>query len=491
MNFSMKKFWIYIAVLSSLMTGVISCSDNDDFSNKHILTDEEIAEQKRQDSILMAQRYKVNADLILPYSVEITTSKSLYDGTTLEIDLEKIATLFGITQEALLQGIAGESGAPEIKGFAISGVNNVDVGSATNTNSPWGHWWAADSTVTTWGETAMVFNEFDPETGIFNVGQYPGHLVDGQVVRTVECLKYNEKRVAVIINVTAKAPGQITAAVVRTQDLTIDVVAKTNYDPDSLEFNVAQAKTDLGITSMSEVKFLAVNEDGSYNQDAVVDPNGFWYDMKGFAGSWGDDASLYTTYGDLSENKIGIGQFPGHLKGGESITIHYGLLANNKIVMLKIKVNVNAYVDPETPPAGDPHAVTKDIAFTKAYSNDYAIVTADVKELLRDAFKKTTYQIHQAILSGELKLYQGTVSDTEPVYTSDAPGCWLQADGTPGAWAEGLIWCSLGHSETELYLYTGNHPDNAVAGNTVNTVLIATYNGGSVTFNISFAITQP
>jgi hypothetical protein len=490
----MKKIYLYIAILSSLLTGLASCGDNEDFSTLHVLTPDEIAEQRRQDSILDAQKNKINADLILTYSVDVTISSALYDGTSLTIDLDKIAELFGITKEELLAGIAGETGAPEIKGFAISGKNNVDVGSATNTNSPWGHWWAADSTVTTWGETAMTFNEFDTETGVFNVGQYPGHLVDGQKVRAVECLKYNEKRVAVVINVNAKAPGKITATVVRTQDLVIDVVAKTgnDYGADSLQFNLTQALSDLGVASMADVKYVAVNEDGSFNGEALTDPkNGFWYDMNGFAGSYGDNASLYTAYGDFLEDKIGIGQFPGHLTGGQSITIQYGLMANNKIVMLKIKVNINSYIDPETPPAGDPTAITQDISMSKPYSDDYAKIKVDIKDLLRDAFKKTTYQIHQAILSGELKLYQGAVSQTDPAYTADVPGYWLKADGTAGEWADGLVWCSIGHSETELYLFGGNHPGNAVAGNTVNSVLIATYNGGTATFNITFNITQP
>jgi len=353
----MKKLCIYIAILTSLMTGFASCGDNEDFSTPHVLTDDEIAELKRQDSILEAQKHKINADLELDYAVEVPISSTDYAGTTLEIDLDKIATLFGITKEELLKGIAGETGAPEIKGFAIEGTNNKDVGTATNTNAPWGHWWDKDSLVTTWGETAMTFNEFDTETGIFNIGQYPGHLVDGQKLRAVECLKYNEKRVAVVINVTAKTPA--------------------------------------------------------------------------------------------------------------------------------------AYVDPETPPAGDPTSLSQDITMTKAYSNDYASVQVDVKDLLRNAFKKTTYQIHQAILSGDLKLYQGTVSDSDPAYTADAPGYWLDDNGAAIEYANGLVWCSIGHSETELFLFGGNHPDNAVAGNTVNTVLIATYNGGSATFNITFSLTQP
>ena len=417
-------------------------------------------------------------------------SKTLYDGASLAIDLDKIATLFGISKENLLKGIAGEAGAPEIKGFAIEGSTHADIGIATNTNSPWGHWWDADGNVTTWGTTAMIFAEFDTENGVFNIGQYPAHLTDGQTIKIIECLKYNEKRIAVVVTVNAKTPGKITAPVVGTQDLSITVLAKTVYDADSLLFDLAKVKTDLGVSSMDGVKFVGVNEDGSYNSETVTG-NGFWYDMKGFVGEWGDNASVYTNYGDFSASYISIGQYPDHMKAGQTLTIQYGLLANNKIEMLKIKITIKGYVDPETAPAGDPKAVEKTVDLTKAYSNDYASVKVDVKELLRDAFKKTTYQIHQAIVSGELKLYQGKVSETAPAYTADVPGYWLKADGTAAGWAESVVWCSIGHSETELFLYGGNHPDNLAATTTVTTKLIATYNGGTVTFNISFKVTKP
>lgn len=486
----MKKIYIYLAFLSLLMTGLFGCGDNTDFSNEHLLTDAEQAEIHRQDSIKEAQKHNINANLILEYSLDMTISKSLYDGAPLTIELDKIAKLFSISKEELLKGIAGEAGAPEIKGFAIEGSTHADNATATNTNSPWGHWWDADGNVTKWGATAMVFCEFDPETGVFNIGQYPAHLTDGQTIKIIECLKYNEKRAAVVITINAKTPGKITAPVVGTQDLSITVLAKTVYDADSLLFDLAKVKTDLGISSMDGVKFVGVNEDGTYNSETVTG-NGFWYDMKGFVCDYGDNAGIYTNYGDFSASYISIGQYPEHMKAGQTLTLQYGLLANNKIVMLKVKVTVKEYVDPETAPTGTPKAVEKTIDLTKAYSNDYASVQVDIKELLRDAFKKTTYQIHKAIVSGDLKLYQGAVSTTDPKYTSDAPGYWLKADGTAAGWAESVVWCSIGHSNTELFLFGGNHPDNVASTTTVTTKLIATYNGGSVTFNITFKVTKP
>jgi hypothetical protein len=490
---TMRKIIYYFMMLSVMATSFLSCDDNEAFSKLHELTDAEREEIRLQDSIREAQLSGIDANLILKYRVDITISNTRYDGVILPISIDSIANLFEITPEQLLAGIAGESGAPEIKPFAIEGSTHADNGTASTTNSPWGHWWDANGDVTTWGATAMCFAEFSVETGSFYVGQYPGRLADGQLIKVVECLRYNGKRAAVQITIHAKAAEQLTASIVRTEELTLDVTAKSTYDPDSLEFNLSQALSDLGVSSMENVKFVGLNKDGSIAQEYTGDPamKSYWYDMEGFVGSWGENASVYATYGNFAENRVGIGQFPGNLKAGMSLTINYGLLVGNKIVMLKIAINVHGYQDPETEPVGEPVHLEQSIQFTKAYSNDYASVKVDVRDILRDAFKKTTFQIHSAILADDLKFYQGEVTDTNPSYTASKPGYWLKADGTAAGWGESVVWCSIGHSEKELFLYAGNHPDNAQAGDVVTTKLIAVYNGGSVTFNITFTITNP
>jgi hypothetical protein len=311
--------------------------------------------------------------------------------------------------------------------------------------------------------------------------------VTGDTIKVIEALKFNELRVAVIITILPVPPGQINAKVVDTQELTMSVTPRSSYDPDPLKFNLDKVLSSLGITSMDAVKFLGVNKDGTYAQEAVTG-KGFWYDLEGFVGAWGDNASVYTNYGDFEADQISIGQFPDRLAADQSYTIQYGFMANNKIVILKITINVVGYQDPETPPAGSPEALSIDVLLSKKYSNDYASVTFDAKEIMRNAFKMTTYQIHQAIAKGDLKLYQGAVSETAPAYTADAPGFWLKPDGTVGQWAESVVWTSIGHSETELFLFGGNHPDNATPGTTVTTKYIATCNGGSVTFNITFKV---
>ncbi|MDR0566978.1 MAG: DUF4859 domain-containing protein [Prevotellaceae bacterium] len=491
----MKKIFFYMVGLAAVMMGAASCGDNKDISVLHELTPEEQAELNRQDSLKNAQLNRVNADLLLEYEAEITISQTAYTGggasADVAVEIDKIAELFGLSGEEILSQIA-EAFPGDLTGFAISGTTHEDVSGASNTNAPWGHWWDANGDITTWGDAAYVFAEFDAETGAFVVGQFPARLTDGQEITFIECLKYNEKRVAVVITVTAKAPGEITAAVVNTQQLSISITPRSDYTTNPLEFNLSQTLSDLGVDSMADVAFIGVNADGSYAREPST-PNGYWYEATGFVGAWGDNARVYTSYGEehLADNQIGIGQMPSTLAEGDQLTVKYGFLANNKIEMLQIAITVIGYVDPETPPAGEPESTTQDITLAKPYSEDYATVSADIKELLRNAFKKTTYQIHQAIASGELKVYLGEVPEEAPTYTADVPGYWIKADGSVTTWgSESVVWCSVGHSETELYLYGGNHPD-ATGSNTVSIVMIITYNGVAVTLSITFSITAP
>ncbi|MDR2914592.1 MAG: DUF4859 domain-containing protein [Tannerella sp.] len=490
----MKKIHIYLLFLVSFMIGITSCGDNTDFSNLHTLTAAEQAELDRQDSIKKANQGKIDADLTLYYTFEMTTSTSAYEAGKIAIDMDKIAEKFGISTENLLKGIAGESGAPEVKGFAIQGSTGADYGSASTTNGKWGHWFnvSADAILYGDGSQTYVYAEFSTETGMFTLGQHPGRLKDGDTIRIVEGLKYNEIRVAVAITIKAKAPGQVTATIVNTQKLSIAMSPRSAYDTDPVQFDVTRTLSDLGISSLDDAKMIAVNADGSYAQESNAGNKGYWYDMDGFAGQWGDESSVYTSLDSDDDGNyyIGIGQYPDHCKLGDKFVIKYGFLANNKIEMLEITVNIVGYQDPETPPTGDPEDVEKDIEMTKAWDDDYLNVQVDVKDILRNAFKMTTYQIYSAILSGDLKIYLNEVSEDAPSYTADEPGYWIKADGTVGAWGESIIWCSLGHSETKLYLYGGNHHENAVAGDVLKTKFIVVCNGAKATFNLTYTLTE-
>jgi hypothetical protein len=434
-------------------------------------------------------------DHVLEYPVDLTMSETAYDnGTKVEIDFDQIATWFGITKEDLLAGIADSADAPDITLYGIGAAYNADavLGTAKNTNGIWGHWWGATGANTEWASTtdsAMVYAEYNGGTTYFIMGQYPKRLRDGMVINFYECLKYNDIRVGCHFTVTAKKAAEIVATVVNTQKLNIEVLEKTNYDLDSVQFDLAQTISDIGVTSMENVTRIAVKEDGSYAQETNAD-NGYWIGRNGYVSGWGAGGVVYTDYKLASGSSyIGIGQFPDSLSAGEEFTIKFGFLANSKIEMLEITIKVAGYVDPETPPTGDPADATIDVAFNQAFNTAYTSVQYDVKETLRNAFKMTTYQIHKAILNGDLKLWIAAVADSTPKYSADAPGYWIDSVGGYTTWGvNSKIWCSLGHSETELYLYAGNHPEDAKTGDVIKPTLIAVLNGTKVTFNVTYTV---
>lgn len=492
----MKKCTFSVITIGLIALFTVSCGENEDYSTLHVLTDDEIAELERQDSIKNAQMSQINADLILRYTVELTAS-SIDSPVQLYIETDKIAELFGLNEEEVLAGIAGESGAPEIKGFAIEGSTHADNLTSSNTNGSWGHWWSAAGDVTNWdydtAKTGIVYSEWNETDGFFNVGQYPGLLTAGQKIEVIEGLKYGEFRVAIVITINVAGLEEIVATVVSTQQLTLDVNPASTYDMTNVKFNSDQVMSDLGIASMNEVeKYIAVKPDGSYAQESDAGNNGYWYDADGTANGYSENSRIYTSYGgdEWPIDEIGIGQYPGNCAVGDSYTVQYGFLANGKIAMMEIKVNIVAYDDPETVPEGDPEELTIDVKLTKPYTNDYASIQQDIRETLRQAFKMTTYQIHSERVSGDLKIYCQTETEEAPKYTADVPGYRLAADGSSCAFADGICWVSLGTSETELYLYGGNHPENIspTTGATVNTTYIIACNGGKVTVNITFEI---
>lgn len=480
-----------------------SCGDNEDFWGPHQLTDDEAAELARQEHIRDSLRNSIDAGLVLEYTADITISASSYDGVEIAIDCNRIADFFGITTEQLLTGkLAGKDNGVDVSGFAIEGSNHADNLTMSTSGAPWGHWWNPDGNVTSWKNEAewpdykpTVFTEFNAEEGIMTVGQYPGKLAEGQTIKVIDALKYQDKRVAVVITITGKAREEVKATVVASNKLTLETAPNDAYATVAVEgFDAAAALSALGAGSWADVAWVATNADGSYAQEYSADAPGFWYDKEGFAGSWGDNASVFATF---QEGQILVGQMPGQMTAGSSVTINFSAMYNGKIVENVITVNIKEYEDPETAPTGDPASITKDITLSKTYDNEWgATAPFDVKEDLRQAFKMTTYQIFKALKSGEMKLWVAEVGkdageDGAPQYTADAPGYWLGKDGQRVTWGdEAIVYLNLVITEESLEFVGGNHPDNcSPTGQTVKTKYIIEKDGITATFNITIDIT--
>jgi hypothetical protein len=342
----------------------------------------------------------------------------------------------------------------------------------------------------------MVFAEFEYTEGgegIFHVGQYPGHLVADQEVKFIEALKYQDKRVAIVITAKGIERGEVKATIVQSNKLTVEAVPNDTYATVAVEgFDADAALSAIGAGSWADVAWVATNADGSYAQEYSADAQGFWYDKEGFAGAWGDNASVFATF---QEGQILIGQMPGQMTSGSTVTINFSAMYDNKIVENVITVVIKEYEDPETAPEGEPASIEKDITLTKNWDADWGDTSLDVKEDLRQCFKMTTYQIFQALKSGEMKMWcgeKGKDADEEgnPQYTADAPGYWLGNDGQRVSWGEEAIaYLNLVTSEETLEFYTGNHPENCnPAGQTIKTKMIIEKGDITATYNVTIDI---
>ena len=475
----MKKLsYIMCALLLFTSIGIFSsCGDNTDFWGVHQLTNEEIAEMERQQRIKDSLRNVIDAGLIQYYEAEITISANSYDGVSVPIDADEIASFFGISTEQLLTGsLAGEDNGVDIIGFAIEGSTHADNMTMSNSGAAWGHWWDANGDVINWGDGAMVYAEFDPDEVAFYVGQFPGRLEDGQEITFMEALKYQDKRVALVITAKAHARGEVKATVVATNQLTLTTEQDNNYTAVAVPgFDAAATLGALGVGSWDDVAWVAVNADGSYAQEYSADAPGFWYDKLGFAGSWGDDASVYTHF-DAETETIGIGQMPNQMEAGSTVTISFGALANNKIVMNEITVIITAKSD-----VGGEVVATNALTLNTTPNNDYVAVPVP-------GFNAAaTLELLGASNWSEVK-WTGLNADGSYAqdYTADAPGFWYDKEGYVGNWGDNASVYTAFDGENILI---GQMPEQMPAGSTVTISYGAVANGKIVMFVITVNVT--
>lgn len=465
-----------VALLTGIMALPImtSCGDNENFSVDHVLTPDELAEMRRQDSIAEVLRNTINADLVLTYDCEFYISESSYDGTTVNVEIDKIAELFGLTHEQVIAGIAEEEGAPEILGLAIEGTTHADNMTKTNTNSSWGHWWSAEGNVTQWGADAYVFAEYDPEAEVFNVGQYPGHCVAGTTYQFIEGLRYQDYRVAVVIRAKATERGEVVASVVGTQELTLTTKTTYGYEAEAVPgFDADKLLSDLGIASIDEASWLAVKTDGSYAQEYNADFDGFWYDMQGFAGQWGDNASVYCGH---SNDTIVVGQFPARLEAGTNLTIQYGAIANDKIELLTIHVIIEAGDDINAATVVD----TQNLSLVQKTTYGYESVEVPGQDLAKAMTDLGVASLDEITWIGTLP--DGTYTQA---YTADPNAFWYDMEGYVGSWGDSAsVFCGLYDGVIKL----GQYPDHLHAGDQVTVHYGAYANGKIELFNITLSI---
>ncbi len=475
----MKKIYLYLASLVCLAAvGMTSCSDNSDFYKEHNLTDEEIAELAYQDSLKQAQLASINADLILEYSVTFTASASSYDGTQLYIpteDLQQIADLFGISSVTQLVQMIWDY---DITPFAIEGSTHQDNMTASTSSSYWGHWWTPDGDVTDWASNSYIYTEFwfdDEDTyedPYFECGQYPGLVSAGDVYTVIEALTYNDKRVALVITFNIEALADVTATVVATQQLSMNMPVNTTYKTYPVQFDMDKTLSDLGISSMDEVKFVAVDAEGNYVQEYSADPYGFYYDQQGYPGYWGDDASLFVVYyyGDGEDyDCFSVGQMPGGTNVGDTFTVKIGALANDKIEMFEITATIGE-MEYITGTIVNTIEMDVTIPLDTEWTFEEAPLQFDLDQVLSDL----------GVSSADEITALGVVEDGKYTddYTVDPTGFWHNPEGYVVDYGDGSVlyscwpgdfydedaddWLQIGDD----YMGIGQYSDNVADGET-------------------------
>jgi hypothetical protein len=258
-----------------------------------------------------------------------------------------------------------------------------------------------------------------------------------------------------------------------------------------------------GAQTGHQVSFFAINKSTGYDYTGfTANGLGHWFDGGGDVVSWGETAHLYSEF-NAETFTFFIGQYPDRLVEGETYKIIQAVKKGSYRLAFVFNIKVGAtpdYVDPETPPAGVPKVVEKEYEVNQTFASDWSANTRiDLKEVLRDAFKKTTYQIHTAIESGEL-VFSGVNTDGsiykdgegKPVSTANHPGHWFSINGNVTTWGDAtnkpFVYSELVHDNALLEMSIGLHPENAKAGDAATIKQIAEYNGGKVTLIFKFKV---
>ncbi|MCD8044695.1 MAG: DUF4859 domain-containing protein [Tannerellaceae bacterium] len=247
--------------------------------------------------------------------------------------------------------------------------------------------------------------------------------------------------------------------------------------------------------------FFAIDGSTKYDNkgDYTASGYGHWFDAEGNVTTWG--SGVATLFSELDEDTFTfyIGHYPNMVEGEDKYRIIQALEKNDGY-RIAFDFNIiigdaEEYIDPETPPTGEPYAIEKNYEVTLS-SEEYDGEDIDVKEILRDAFKMTTYQIYEAIKAGELVLKglnaDGSVyltDEGEVGYTANYPGHWFNVLGDVCTWgSEGFAYFSELHaSEDELVLYAGIG-DSSSDGDEYHFTQVAELNGGQVTFHVTIKI---
>ncbi|MBP5770400.1 MAG: discoidin domain-containing protein [Bacteroidaceae bacterium] len=210
--------------------------------------------------------------------------------------------------------------------------------------APFDGWFNGEGVATTWGENTKVCVKFFQ---VLNDGKYDICDMNGadQVGATYtvrwKLQAENGKSILYTINVnfTEYVEPVYQPEIVKTIDIAHQEIAATAYNEAEAAptFDVAEVCEALGISSIAEAKAYIVNVT---NGNFVENTTDGWRNAEGDAANWGSGEGMFCL--KLNDPSTGAFDYTGAIddtfKAGDTFVAQWGIVANEKAVLLKVTV---------------------------------------------------------------------------------------------------------------------------------------------------------
>lgn len=329
----MKKI-LFLVPLFALLMGVYSCDDNEDYTNPHILTTEEMDTLRKSDSIKEAKK---NAPLEFEYTVNMYSGADNY--SSLEPDYDAIGEKFDLSAAQVVSMI--QSGEIEHT-FWINNETEQYTGDCT-ANGVMGYWMDGTGTPVKYAsETCAWFLEWQQSDGSIAYGDFSNSAI-GDQANVMFKLVYRERTVLIHVTMnyleltdTEEKPGTTPADL--TKDITLTKDWSSSWDAATYDahddlcnaFNMTTYELSKALEAGEINIYLNEVTDGAPNYTANT--GGYWINGDGQVTTYETNSYIYTVLSfDITEHAIVIemGNYPSETMCPKGITLSYKFIITN------------------------------------------------------------------------------------------------------------------------------------------------------------------
>ncbi len=450
-----------------------------------------------------------------------------YEASPIEFTLSDVATALD-TNAATLGAAIAEYIEDEEPATLLFWANGTEwSGPVTAANN--GFWMTAEGMPVEYGDQSVWYCSPDVDeaftTLVFNVGQMPGVMEEGDKGQTTITLKFNNKEVtfALTLNVIAKPVYEVPEpTLVETQltlvgqtELVVEQFPRGGYDSDFIEVAIPNdVITQLGITdtgllvySIEKVVYTTeyntgdVAEGGGLKKDTLTNTptgegHGFWFrpvqneegEYYGEVSSagWGDNDKFYInnfTYdADTGILSGQLGQYPGSCKENEQWTANVYLIYAEKAYLVKYTLKIlesesgNGMADYNK--VGEASVTLKQEPLS-----DWAAVQA------RPDLETIAAALGCEV--GALGLVALDEKDNFGESTANNGGWWLTENGRVVAYANGAFYIEPATSGDYSVLNVGHKPNTRQVGDELSASLYFVNGTNYYQYNVTLQIAEP